>query len=125
MELDKLERLFFAKYEAIVDKAEYGPMWLGEPSIAKIVANAFHFWDRLKYDLIAYTIMSNHIHLVFTLVETDVRSPVIVLDRVMQSLKGFTAIECNKQLKRSGPFWEHGSYDRMPRNRNELHRIVQ
>lgn len=125
VELDKLERIFFAKYEAIVDKAESGPMWLGDAGIAKLVSDAFHFWDIKKYDLIAYTIMSNHFHIVFTLNETDSNQPLIVLDRVMQSLKGFTALECNKQVKRSGPFWEHGSFDRMPRNRNELYRIVQ
>jgi putative transposase len=124
-ELDKLERIFFAKYEAIVDKAEMGPMWLRDEKIAKVVAGAFHFWDTKKYDLMAYSIMSNHIHLVFTLNETNDKNPVIILDRVMQSLKGFTAIECNKQLKRSGAFWEHGSFDRMPRDRYELHRIVQ
>ncbi len=125
VELDKLERIFFAKYEAIVDKAEYGPMWLGKSEIAKLVANAFHFWDTKKYELIAYTIISNHVHVAFTLNETDANQPLIALDRVMQSIKGFTALECNKLLKRSGAFWEHGSFDRMPRDRNELHRIVQ
>ena len=123
--LDKLERLFFAKYEAITDKAEYGPVWLAQNPVADIVAQAFQFWDVKKYDLIAYTIMSNHIHVVFTLNETDAQQPDIVLDRVMQSLKGYTAVACNKRLKRSGAFWEHGSFDRMPRDRNELHRIVQ
>lgn len=124
-ELDKLERIFFAKYEAIVDKAEKGPMWLADAGIAEVVANAFHFWDQAKYDLIAYTIMSNHIHLVLTLNETNHKQPIIVLDRVMQSIKGFTALTCNRLLNRSGAFWEHGSFDRMPRDRSELHRIVQ
>ena len=125
LELDKLERIFFAKYEAIVDKAENGPMWLRNEKIATLIAQAFHYWDAKKYDLIAYTIMSNHIHMVITLNETDPLQPGITLDRVLQSLKGYTAVECNKRLNRSGPFWEHGSFDRMPRDRNELYRIVQ
>lgn len=97
-------------------------MWLGYCEIASVVAKAFHFWDTKKYDLIAFTVMPNHA--VFTLNETDVSQPLIALDRVMQSLKGFTALECNKRLKRSGAFWEHESYDRLVRDRNELHRIV-
>ncbi len=123
--LDRLERLFFAKYEAIADKAKHGPQWLADDSIASVVSQAFHHWDVKKYDLIAYTIMSNHVHLVLTLNETNPKQPSITLDRVMQSLKGFTATACNKVLERSGHFWEHGSYDRMPRDRNELYRIVQ
>ncbi len=69
--------------------------------------------------------MSNHIHIVFTLnPDTDGRSGEY-LQQVMHSLKSFTANKCNELLDRSGSFWEHESYDRLVRDRNELHRIVQ
>lgn len=41
----------------------------------------------------------------------------------MHSLKGFTANSANRALGRSGPFWQHESYDRVVRNEEELTRI--
>ncbi|WP_425290788.1 hypothetical protein [Spirosoma linguale] len=43
----------------------------------------------------------------------------------MHSLTSYTAKKCNELLDRSGGFWEHESYDRLVRDWNELHRIVQ
>ncbi len=40
-------------------------------------------------------------------------------------LKGSTARECNKLLKRTGAFWQHESYDHVVRNEDELRRIVE
>lgn len=42
----------------------------------------------------------------------------------MHSLKSFTAHEANRVLKRTGPFWQHESYDHWVRDDEELERIV-
>jgi len=46
------------------------------------------------------------------------------LASIMRSLKGYTAHEANKRLKRSGQFWQHESYDHWVRNDEELERIA-
>ena len=51
----------------------------------------------------------------------DAKSP---LSSIMHSLKGFTAHEANKLLRRSGAFWQHESYDHWVRDEDELERIV-
>ena len=51
----------------------------------------------------------------------DGQSP---LARIMHSLKGYTAGEANKVLKRSGQLWQHESYDHWVRDDEELERIV-
>ncbi len=43
----------------------------------------------------------------------------------MESIKKFSARTCNKLLNRTGkPFWQHESYDRLVRDRDELYRII-
>jgi hypothetical protein len=42
----------------------------------------------------------------------------------MQSLKGFTAYECNRFLGREGEFWAHESFDHFVRDHEEWSRII-
>ena len=51
-------------------------------------------------------------------------SPYLLGD-IMESLKGFTAFECNKILNRKGVFWQHENYDHVIRNQEELVRIIK
>lgn len=47
-----------------------------------------------------------------------------VLSVLMQSLKGYTARQCNLALGRSGAFWQHESFDHVVREQGEFGRIV-
>ena len=57
---------YFGKFDKLLDNASYGPTWLKDDKVAGIVKDAMHFCDKKNYDLICYTIMSNHVHQVFT-----------------------------------------------------------
>jgi len=57
---------YFGKFDEVLDKATNGPYWLKDERVAKVVADAIHFRDKKEYDLLAYCIMPNHVHLVFT-----------------------------------------------------------
>ena len=46
-----------------------------------------------------------------------------VLAEIMQSLKVYTARECNRALERKGQFWQHESYDHVIRL-GEYNRII-
>jgi putative transposase len=60
--------------------------------------------------------MPNHVHVLI--------QPKIPPSRLLQSLKGATARECNRLLGRIGePFWQGESYDHWVRNDDELARI--
>lgn len=124
-ELDRLSKVFFIAYEAILEKSDYGPKWLSLHAIATMVIDALHYFDSKRYDLIAYCLMSNHIHIVFTLNTYEDGRSGFYLQQVMHSLKSYTANKCNELLDRSGSFWDHESYDRLVRDRSELYRIVQ
>lgn len=118
LQIDKLHRLYFGKFDALLDNSTTGNHWLKIPSIAQIVADSLHYFDSKKYELFCYTIMSNHIHCVFELKNG------IALYGLLQSFKGYTAKKANQLLDREGAFWQHESYDRVVRNGEELTRII-
>lgn len=112
----------FGRYDALLDSCAHGPVWLKEPEIAEVVQSSIHFLDQKMYDLDVYTIMSNHVHLVFTPLE-DENGGYVALPRIMYSLKRFTSTKANKILQRKGKFWQHESYDHVVRDEAELNRI--
>ncbi|HSR07170.1 MAG TPA: transposase [Bryobacteraceae bacterium] len=80
--------------------------WLRQPEIARIIVDAIHFGaERLgRYDLHAFVVMSNHIHI---LVHPHVEAAVI-----LKNLKGITARRSNAVLGRVGKiFWLDESFD--------------
>ncbi len=99
----------FMEYDRILNTVKSGPHWLREERIAAIVKEAIQHRDGSQYDLHAYTIMSNHVHMVVTLTGD------VPLDRVLQQMKSFTAVACNKVLERHGDFWLHEGYDHVVR----------
>jgi REP element-mobilizing transposase RayT len=141
-------RRWFGKFEALLDGAKTGPVWLKDERVAQIVADALHYRDDKVYLLFAYCIMPNHVHTVFAPLmteelarnlaergrlrakdgkrkaqtEKDDHEP--VLSVIMQSLKGYTARKCNLVLGRSGQFWQHESYDHVVRAAQEWDKII-
>jgi len=62
----KMQSVYFGKFDKLLDASDYGPTWIKQKEIAQIVKDAINFYDKKKYDLICYTIMSNHVHQIFT-----------------------------------------------------------
>ncbi|WP_395070748.1 transposase [Gracilimonas sp.] len=86
-----------------------------------------HFRDQIKYNLYAYCIMPNHVHLVFQHLSNSTKETkdVYPVTDILASLKKYTARLCNQKLSRTGnPFWHPESYDRVVRDSSELHRVI-
>ena len=102
-----------------LDQAKLGPVWLKDPRIARVLVDALHFGEsnlRL-YELYAYVVMANHIHVLLR--------PSVPLERITKLLKGFTARQANRILGRTGQrFWQEESYDHWVRNEAEFSRIA-
>ena len=131
MELEsanKYSSIIFQKYEKLIDGSEIGPRWLKEKEIAQIVQKSLLFFDKKEYDLYAYCIMPNHVHVVFKITgkEMDRGKPIHMYPatNIIGRLKSFTALECNKVLGRTGTFWQAESYDRVIRDSDELENTV-
>jgi|ERR1051325_106438 REP element-mobilizing transposase RayT len=101
-----------------LDNARYGPTWLRDIQLSKIVVDSLrHGEDELNlYRLSAYVVMSNHVHILIW--------PRAHLSRITRSIKGYTARQCNKFLSRTGQkFWQDESFDHAVRNHDEFWRI--
>lgn len=114
----------FGRMDKFLDAARYGPTWLSEPEIAELVAQAFYYFDDVRYRLDAFSILSNHAHLVLSpLAKSD--GSFYALRSIMHSLKSFTANKANTILGRSSkPFWQGESYDHVIRNEPEWQRVM-
>jgi hypothetical protein len=83
-----------------------GPMWLGDGRVAECVAETLRFaQDELKlYELLAWVIMPNHVHILV--------QPYADLARITRAVKNYSARRANEILRRVGqPFWQNESYD--------------
>ena len=145
---DRLHRRFFAAYDQYLDQhRDVG--WLAKPAVAALIRSNLYHHDGKKYHLLAYCVMPNHVHVLLQPIAaapdpgagrreaelsttggedvlseeiTNARSP---LSAIMHSLKSYTANRANERLGRSGPFWQHESYDHWVRDTDELCRIAE
>lgn len=128
---EEARKQYFENFDRFLDTSAEGQFWLRDDRIAGLVSAAIKYRDQMAYELLAYCIMPNHVHMVFSverfaesLPARDGVSRYIVTD-IIGSLKKFTAHEANKILYRSGIFWQHESYDHVVRNDGDLGRIIE
>jgi len=118
------QKQLIGRYDDYLHQSTTGPHYLKEEIIARLVCSSMKYWDQKKYDLLAYCVMSNHVHNVFTPLEKNC-GDFYSLERIMHSIKSYTATEANKLLNRKGkPFWAHESFDHYSRSNEETERIV-
>ena len=109
------------RLEALLASQRRQSHLLADPAAAEAVADYFHKFDGELYRLHAYSVMSNHAHVLFDL------SPQLLnggeydqidwpVDRLIGRLKGGSAHAANDALGRSGKLWMRGYYDRYIRS---------
>ena len=108
----------FVWMDRYLDAARGGPLYLSQEDIARLVVDSIQYGSQQLgyYDLHAYVVMANHVHLLVL--------PRAAPSRFLQTLKGYTAREANRLLERTGqPFWQAESYDHWARDDEECVRI--
>jgi REP element-mobilizing transposase RayT len=123
---------YFINCDELLVKAIDSPLWLKDDKIAEIVSNKIFEFENLKYELIVFCIMPNHVHFVIH-PDEDLKTEVtniagktkdyVIADN-MRLIKGSTARDANLILNRSGSFWQHESYDHIVRNETELKNLI-
>ena len=129
-----LERQHYLRFDDELDAAkEDSPHHLRDPKIAKIVENSMRAYDKKWYDLLAFCIMSNHVH---ALLDFSIQLPkdnfapfddtqYVQLHTVMKHIKGTSAANINHECRRTGRFWQPESYDRYIRNGKHLFQATE
>ena len=122
-------KLIFGRVDQWLDE-QPAVRYLEQPELATIVCNSLRHFAGTRYELLVFVVMPSHFHWVFRPLESwveslgtdaDRRTP---RERIMQSIKRFTANECNQRLGRQGQFWQDESYDHWVRDDDELERII-
>ncbi len=116
-ERQELDRLYSARIESFLDAGQ-GACHLRDPRIATLVQEALKHFDGQRYDLIAWCVMPNHVHVVLRpLAGND-------LSDVLHSWKSFTAKEVNSVLGLSGQFWQEEYYDHLIRDEEDFNNQI-
>lgn len=108
----------FVAMDRLLDRAATGPSYLRQPRLADLVTDALRQGEARfrRYQLHAFVIMPNHVHILAT--------PNVVAARWLGPLKGFTVFAANCILGRLGqPFWQDESYDHLIRTDTEFDRV--
>ena len=127
-----IRKEYLVAYDQLLDEIKRGPMHLADTNIREILKEQLHRFDNDLYNLVCYSIMSNHVHLV---IDTSIQLADIQddnqlemeytqLDVIMKSIKGPSAWYSNKYLNRTGQFWERESYDIYIRNDKMLYNVI-
>ena len=107
------------KVEALLD-AGHGSCWLSKPEIANLVADALKCFDAQRYELRAWVVMPNHLHVVVWPMAGH------TLSSILHTWKSFTSNKANKLLRRTGKtFWQGESFDHWIRSDEEHARLAR
>ncbi len=121
-------KLAFARSEQWLDR-HAAARQLGDPRLAATVVDSLYYFAGVRYDLLAFVVMPSHFHWLFRPLGARVatlgpsvnsRPP---RERVMHSIKRYTARACNRLLGRDGTFWQDESYDHCLFDTEEVSRV--
>lgn len=115
---ENISRETFILAERYMDKG-YGECFLKRREIATMVKVALLKYHETRYRLDAWVIMPNHVHLLLRTLEG------YALEKILHSIKSFTASEANKLLDRKGAFWMRESFDRYIRDQEHYGRVFR
>ena len=97
----------------------YGSCALRDHRIASLLRETLLKWNGERYELLAWVIMPNHVHILIRLLGRN------LLSEIMHSIKSYTAHRSNNILGRTGRFWSVESFDRYIRNADHFCNTVK
>lgn len=93
-----------------------GSCFMLNPAVGEIVANSLMHFDNVRYELLCWCVMPNHVHVVTT--------PFEPVAEIVHSWKSFSSKRSNAVLRRSGAFWLEDYHDHCVRDSEELSRTI-
>jgi len=113
-----------ARYDDQLGRHKSIGLDLSKPAIASIITTAFHFYDAKLYNLHAFCVMPNHVHLLLCPI-VQASGDFALLSDIVGRIKSYTA----KQIIRTGiqhkTVWRADYYDRFIRNEKDYYYTVE
>ena len=107
----------FRMWDRLLDGATAGPQYLALAENAQIVEDLLHLHAGHGYELHAWCVMPNHVHVLLT--------PHTPLVGILRRLKGASARAINLRLGRAGSLWQEETFDRQVRDAAGFDRILR
>ena len=103
--------------QAYLDKGR-GQCVLRQPAVAKVVEDSLKFYHDQRYELRAWVVMPNHVHVLFKVGDVS-------MSQSVEDWKKFTAHAINKLLGRKGKLWFDDYWDTYMRDSEHEMRTLQ
>ena len=97
---------------------------LSTPVIAEIITTAFHFYDSSLYELQAYCVMPNHVHLLILPLLQASGKHAHVSD-IVRRIKGYTSKQIKAKTPADGAVWRADYFDRFIRDDKDRYNVVE
>ncbi len=103
------------KIDKYLDNSENGAYLNGV--ILKYLYDFIKTNDKTIYELISFSIMPNHVHLLFKQIQP--------ISKTIKTIKATSAREINLLLKKSGNFWASDYYDKVIRDNEHFEKVYK
>lgn len=113
-----IARKLFAVRDKYLDQG-FGQCQLASPELSEIVVNSLRHFDEDRYFLTDGVIMPNHVHFLCAFRSEE------GMMRQCADWKRFTARAINKQLGRTGEFWQVDQFDHLVRGLDDFEHFRQ
>jgi REP element-mobilizing transposase RayT len=104
------------KLEEYLDRG-IGECHLRKPLVARIVQESLLHFHEEKYELLAWVVMPNHVHVLVHVWQMP-------LAKLLQSWKSYSGGQANEVLGRNGAFWETEYWDTFMRDEEQERKAV-
>jgi putative transposase len=105
------------KLEEYLDRGQ-GACYLRNNRVAAFMEKALLFHHCRRFDLMAWVVMPNHVHVLL-------RVGPVPLAKIVQNWKSITAVEANRILGRDGRFWQIEYWDQFMRDAEHVHKAIR
>jgi putative transposase len=103
----------FVSFDNLLDGCQ-GACHLKDPSLSATVGKSLLHFNGVRYVVSDFVVMPNHVHLL-----VGFKSDLSITTQC-ESWKRFSATELNKQLDRSGRFWQAEQFDHIVRSAEQF-----
>ena len=85
------------------------------PEERDLVVATLRYFENERYELYVFVVMNDHVHVILRTFKDH------QLERLLQSLKSYSANQLHKYFGRTGKIWQAESFDRIVRNEEEYY----
>jgi putative transposase len=109
---------FWNRWQDALD-AGHGACVLRQVELAEIVANSLRFFDGVRYLMLDFVVMPNHVHVLACFPDEK------AMLAQCKSWKHYAARKINRCLKQKGRFWQQDSFDHLLRSEKQFEYLRQ